>query len=59
MMLKELMDRIEKRGQKVEWKRLRRELDKLQHAIINQINLILRCERMLAERLIRPLERQA
>jgi len=34
MMLKELMDRIEKRGQKVEWKKLQRELDKLQHVII-------------------------
>jgi len=35
-MLKELLDRIEKKGGKVEWERLKRSLDKLQHVIIRR-----------------------
>ncbi len=39
MMLKELLDRIDKKGQKVEWERLKRSLNKLQHVIIKSDKL--------------------
>ena len=46
MMLKELLDRIEKKGQKVEWERLKRSLDRLQHVVIkgNKLDFRVRTE---------------